>query len=207
MDVWTYIKNISELFKLLAVFIVILGVVYWWWYNRKRSWWVWGLYFWPRRTNSNLINSPDGLPLVITLRCLIVNVSIFPKVIEEVSLVINRVNDARRFEFDPYAFMGPLGFVQTEQGWSHDQQELFRPFVVEARSNASQHILFIPVGPENLRLQELSAGHYKAILEFKKARGKPIKIAFDFDLQEGEVDGFLDAETAVGKLTRNLSYI
>src|ERR1035437_4326492 len=102
VNVWTYIKNISELFKLLAIFIAILGVVYWWWYNRKRSWWVWGLCFWPHKNNGNLINRPNGLPLVITLRGLIVNVSLFPKVIKDVSLIITRLDDGRRFDFDPY---------------------------------------------------------------------------------------------------------
>jgi hypothetical protein len=134
-------------------------------------------------------------------------VSLFPKVIKDVSLIITRLDDGRRFDFDPYAFMGPHGFVQTEQGWGNDQEELFRPFVVEGRSSASHHILFIPVGPTKERMQELLAGHYKTILEFKKAHGKPIRLTFDFELQGSMVDGFLEANTAVAKLTRNLSHI
>src|SRR5271167_4015706 len=106
IDIWAYVKNLKDLLDFLAVLIGILGFLYWRWYNTKKSWWVWRLTFWPPRTTANLV---DNEPLVVTLRGLIVNVGLFPKVVNEVALVLHRHDDGREFEFDPYALMGQQG--------------------------------------------------------------------------------------------------
>lgn len=201
-NVWTLVKNLKDLFEFLGILITVAGFIYWRWYNRKKSWWVWQLTFWPKKTCENLVESE---PLVVSLKGVIVNVSLFPKVVNEVALTIRRLNDNHRFELDAYALMGPNGFFKTDKGWSNDRQELFRPLVAESRSNLLYHLLFVPVGKVEDRLKDLVAGNYKAFLEFTRPRRKPIRFTFDFQLQESDVAGFLEGDTAFAKLARNLS--
>jgi hypothetical protein len=196
---WTYVKNLKDLLELLGIFIAILGFIYWWWYNTSKSWWVWQVTFWPPKTTATLVQRE---PVLITLKGVIVNVSLFPKVINEMVLSVQRLEGGRKCEFRPFALMGPNGFSKMDGVWSNDRQELFRPLVAEARSNLIYHVLLVPVSEGGMG--EMEAGRYEALLECRRPRGKPKRIAFDFELKKSEVDGFLEGEEAIGKLVRNL---
>jgi hypothetical protein len=200
-DLWTYVRNVKDLIETLALLSAILGFVYWRWYNEKKSWWVWQLTFWPPKITANLVGNA---PFVVTLKGLIVNVGFFPKVVSEVGLVLHRLEDEREFEFDPYALMGQQGFLRTKDGWGNDYQELFRPIVVEYKSNFPYNLLFVPVGPADKRLDRLAAGTYKAVLEFKRPRGKPTCITFSVKVEASDVSGFMEGETPIARLNRNL---
>jgi hypothetical protein len=137
---------------------------------------VWGIFFWPAECNRSLVNSPQGLPLVVSMRFQVVNVGLIPKMIHEVSLTIARSGEVHRF--DPYALMGPDCFARMETGWQSDKKELFRPLTVGPRSSEDFHFLFVPVGPKQTRLRGPRAGGYECTLSFLPAGGRPVEIRF-----------------------------
>ena len=204
-NIWDWIGRINDTFTLLVVLVAIFLVVYSWWLNRFKSYWVWGLFFWPRACNKNLIDSPKGLPLVVSVRCQIVNVGLLPKVFKDVKLKLSE--EGEYYELDPFAIMGPDCFIRkSEEGWTNDRKGLFRPIVVEQRSDRYFHLLFIPVSSFCSRLEQLSPGVYHGELIYKRIVGSDIPILFSFTIDEKDVDGFLEGDTSFGMLTRDLNF-
>ena len=158
--------------------------------------------FWPKNAYQHLVQDTE---LVVSLKGLIVNVGIVPQVISEVVLRLYPLNQKGEFVFDPYALMGPNCFSSTDDGWGNDLQELFRPLVVEARSNLIYHFLFVPVGKTENRMKGLHADDYRAVLEFKRPNRPSKFVSFTFQLSDSAVDTFLQGNSGVGVLTRNVS--
>jgi hypothetical protein len=206
---WESVKNISELLKFLAILIAIWGIAYWWWINRSRTWWIWELVFYPAQVTKSFIFPSEGIPLVISLRSLVVNLSIFPKIVTEVTLTVVRRSDGVEFKFFPYGLMGDRGVVKTKkdwekEDWAHAWQESFRPLVIKERAHESFNLLFIPDTMANPNGKDLLPDKYEATVVYKLSRGKPIDISFLFSIDEEELNYFKDGKSFV-KLHRNLS--
>ncbi len=197
---WELIKNLSELLKFLAILLALSAVAYWWWVNRKRRWWIWQVGFYPAQVNRLLVNQPEGVPLALTLRFLMVNISLLPKVVTDVSFTLLRLSDGLEVKFAPYALMGSLAFSRPNTKWKADWQELFRPLVIKERGYESFNLLFLPADAST---DLLLPGKYRSTVTYQMSQGKPISISFSFPIDEDEVNDFTNG-VPFGKLQRNL---
>ena len=207
VDWWVWVERATSLLTfagaIAGMFLAVALSVHWWRLSRsKNSWWLWGVYFWPSECTKNLVKPLE--PLLITIRCQIINSSFFPMVITDVLLKLTKNGIVH--EFEPYAFMGPEGFIKTEEGWQNDKKELFHPFAVEPRKAASRHLLLISVGRSSTRLRELTAGQYEGKLIYKQALGRRIVYPFQIEIDQSEVGSLGDTDNPcpVGKLARDI---
>jgi hypothetical protein len=209
---WTWIGHLKDLAAFLGVLLGIVVFLYWRWLNRGAGWWVWQIVFWPPKATHPYISTPSGrvIPVLVTVRFTYVNSSVFPEIVEDVRLTLSRSDNASTYELDPYAYMEADAFTRSNGKWEPHQKELFRPFLVKARSEVEHNILFVPIGDG---FNDLLPGKYKALLEFSRVKKHIFQkgrkdssppLIRTFNLREPFIRGFLESNDAIGLLSRDL---
>jgi hypothetical protein len=202
---WTWISRAKEISSLVGVLIVIAVFAYSKWLSTPERL-VWGICFWPKAVTWPFIRgqSGEGEKVLLSVRTVLVNASIFPQMIEDAALIVTPPGSSKAYAFSPYVFMEAEGFTQEPDGvWKPRKIELSRPFAIEPRSESARTWLFIP--DRGNQMNDLVPGKYHAVLSFKRLRRKPIQLAIDLSLDESITAGFLEGSTGVALLSRDLA--